>query len=309
MKRICALMIVAFSLILISSYSLASQECAKTEKTDINIVLAHGIFGFDKIGAINYFNGIEEHLKNKHNASVFTAKVSPAGGIRERGDKLRQDIINAIDNPNAHPCFNPEAPTHIIAHSMGGLDSRYILSPGNPQNISHLITSLTTIGTPHKGSPLADLFFLGFNPIVDFSKFWVNVDEIMKSLSELGIKKDGIHDLTTAAMRKFNQEYKDNLNVSYFWTAGIGRDKFIKTSNILYPTHTYIWLVTQEKNDGAVTLSSAKRGEAIGIPWHADHFDQVGHDLNLLHGKPKNFDYLAKYDEIIAKIKISSTQK
>ena len=192
---------------------------------------------------------------------------------------------------------------------MGGLDSRYILSPGNIQNIGHLITSLTTISTPHRGSPLADLFFLGFNPIIDFSKSWVNVDKVMKSLSELGIKKDGILDLTTEAMHKFNQEYEDNPNVSYFWTAGIGRDRFIKTSIILYPTHTYIWYVTQEKNDGAVTLSSANRGEAIGVPWYADHFDQVGHDLNLLYGKPKNFDYLAKYDEIIAKIKIIHPKK
>ena len=309
MKRICASKILIFILILISSSTLASQACEKTEKTEINIVLAHGIFGFDKIGPIDYFNGIEEHLKDKHNASVFTAKVSPAGGIKERGVKLRQEIINAIDNQNAYPCFNPDAPTHIIAHSMGGLDSRYILSPGNIQNIGHLITSLTTISTPHRGSPLADLFFLGFNPIIDFSKSWINVDKVMKSLSDLGIKKDGLHDLTTEAMHKFNQEYEDNPNVSYFWTAGIGRDRFIKTSIILYPTHTYIWYVTQEKNDGAVTLSSANRGEAIGVPWYADHFDQVGHDLNLLYGKPKNFDYLAKYDEIIAKIKIIHPKK
>lgn len=86
MKRICASKILVFILILISSSTLASQACEKTEKTDINIVLAHGIFGFDKIGPIDYFNGIEEHLKDKHNASVFTAKVSPAGGIKERGE-------------------------------------------------------------------------------------------------------------------------------------------------------------------------------------------------------------------------------
>ena len=50
---------------------------------------------------------------------------------------------------------------------MGGLDSRFILSPANPDNIANLITTLTTIGTPHQGSPLADLFFLGFNPLVE----------------------------------------------------------------------------------------------------------------------------------------------
>lgn len=298
-------MILAFCLIFISSSVSGSSESAETGNTDINIVLAHGIFGLNKIGSTNYFNGVEEHLKNSHNAKVLAANVSPVGGIRERGNQLRQQIINAINNPNEYPFFNPKAPIHIIAHSMGGLDSRFILSLANPDNIANLITSLTTIGTPHKGSPLADLFFLGFNPLVNFLKLWFNVDEFLKSLSELGIKKDGIQDLTTVAMHKFNQEYEDNPNVSYFWIAGIGRDGSLnKTSHALSLTYAYIQIVTQEDNDGAVALSSAKRGEAIGVPWFADHLDQVGHDLDHPpHGIPEDFNYLAKYDEIIARIR------
>lgn len=298
-------MILAFCLIFISSSVSGSSESAETGNTDINIVLAHGIFGLNKIGSTNYFNGVEEHLKNSHNAKVLVANVSPVGGIRERGNQLRQQIINAINNPNEYPFFNPKAPIHIIAHSMGGLDSRFILSLANPDNIANLITSLTTIGTPHKGSPLADLFFLGFNPLVNFLKLWFNVNEFLKSLSELGIKKDGIQDLTTVAMHKFNQEYEDNPNVSYFWIAGIGRDGSLnKTSHALSLTYAYIRIVTQEDNDGAVALSSAKRGEAIGVPWFADHLDQVGHDLDHPpHGIPEDFNYLAKYDEIIARIR------
>ncbi|MCO6427634.1 hypothetical protein [Nitrosomonas communis] len=305
MKKICASMILAFCLIFISSSVSGSSESAETGNTDINIVLAHGIFGLNKIGSTNYFNGVEEHLKNSHNAKVLVANVSPVGGIRERGNQLRQQIINAINNPNEYPFFNPKAPIHIIAHSMGGLDSRFILSLANPDNIANLITSLTTIGTPHKGSPLADLFFLGFNPLVNFLKLWFNVNEFLKSLSELGIKKDGIQDLTTVAMHKFNQEYEDNPNVSYFWIAGIGRDGSLnKTSHALSLTYAYIRIVTQEDNDGAVALSSAKRGEAIGVPWFADHLDQVGHDLDHPpHGIPEDFNYLAKYDEIIARIR------
>jgi triacylglycerol lipase len=305
MKKIFASLILVFSFIFISPIALASKKCKETEETDINIVLAHGIFGFDKIGSVDYFNGIKQYLEEKHNAKVLVTAVSRTGGIKERGNQLKQQIINAINKPNAPSCFNSKAPTHIVAHSMGGLDSRYILSPGNSQNIGHLITSLTTIGTPHKGSPLADLFFAGFNPIVDFSKLWFNVDGIMRSLSKSGIKKDGIHDLTTAEMRKFNLEYKDNPNISYFWITGIGRNSFRKTSYSLLPTHAYIEYVTKEYNDGAVALSSARYGEAIGKLWYADHFDQVGHDFdNLPHGMPKKFNYFAKYDEIIEKIRV-----
>lgn len=189
MRKICASMILVFSLIFVSSFTLASRKSAEIGNTDINIVLVHGIFGFKKIGSGDYFNDIEKHLEDKHNARVLVASVSKTGGIRERGNQLRQQIIHAINNPDEDPFFNADAPIHIIAHSMGGLDSRFILSPANPDNIANLIASLTTIGTPHKGSPLADLFFLGFNPMVDFSKPWVNVEKIMKSLSELGIEK------------------------------------------------------------------------------------------------------------------------
>jgi len=52
--------------------------------------------------------------------------------------------------------LDPAQKTHIIAHSMGGLDSRYLLSPDNPTPNRMPIRSLTTIGTPHFGSPIAD---------------------------------------------------------------------------------------------------------------------------------------------------------
>jgi pimeloyl-ACP methyl ester carboxylesterase len=43
---------------------------------------------------------------------------------------------------------------HIIAHSMGGLDSRYLISS---LHYASKITSLTALETPHRGSPLADI--------------------------------------------------------------------------------------------------------------------------------------------------------
>ena len=305
MKKYCASTILVFCLIFMPNYVLASRGSAENRNTDINIVLARGFFGLRTVGSANYFNGVEKHLKTHHNAKVLVANVNPIGSIRERGNQLRQQIINAISNPDEYPFFNPKAPIHIIAHSMGGLDSRFILSPANPDNIANLITSLTTIGTPHKGSPLADLFFLGFNPLVELLNLWFNIDKLMKSLSELGITKDGIHDLTTVAMRNFNQEYEDHPDIRYFWVAGIGRSGSLnKTSHDLSLTHTYIQMVTQEDNDGAVSLSSAKHGEALGEPWFADHLDEVGHDLDdSPRGMPENFNYLVKYDEIITRLR------
>lgn len=46
---------------------------------------------------------------------------------------------------------------NIIAHSMGGLDARYYAISW--LGLAERVASLTTIGIPHLGTPLADLMF------------------------------------------------------------------------------------------------------------------------------------------------------
>jgi len=276
----------------------------------MNIVLAHGILGFDKIGSVAYFNGIEKHLKEKYQANVLVTLVSATGGFVERGEKLKTQILDSLGKNGQQPVLNLDEETHIIAHSMGGLDSRYILSPKNEHNIADLITSLTTVGTPHRGSPIADLFY----PLLDgASRFNITAlleNQVRESLEFLGISADGLRDLTTAVMTAFDNDYIDSDEVHYFWTAGIGRPDILfklKASAVLWPTYEFIKLTGKTEddrnNDGAVPLSSARHGEAIGDPWHADHLDEVGHDLDYLpNGTPQNFAYLKKYDEIMDRV-------
>lgn len=268
----------------------------------MNIVLAHGILGFSKFGGISYFNGIENHLKKQHNAKVLAPAVNPTASIKDRGEELKQEILKALKNNT----LNPRNKTHIIAHSMGGLDSRYILSPQNSNNIAGLISSLTTIGTPHNGSPLADKLF----PLLDGKSISPAASLIerlaIKILFGLGISPDGLHDLTTTAMHNFNQVYNDNPDISYFCVAGTGRNNGEKKTTSLFfeQLHKLIKGISGEENDGAVTKSSAyARGEIIGDEWPADHMDEVGHDLDKLpNGEPDGFEYRDKYDEIIKRI-------
>ena len=49
-----------------------------------------------------------------------------------------------------------KGPFHLIAHSMGGLDSRFLITHLQPDGDNRIL-SLTTIGSPHHGSPIADL--------------------------------------------------------------------------------------------------------------------------------------------------------
>jgi len=289
----------------------------------MNIILAHGILGFDRIGRLDYFNGIKRHLESKYEGvKVLTTAVDPTDSIETRGEQLREKILSALGQTGQSPPLNPDEETHIIAHSMGGLDSRYILSPDNEGNIAEFITSLTTIGTPHLGSPIADLFY---KPLDGDNAWEIPVRD---SLKLVGISTRGLRDLTTAAMGDFNAKYRDNDGVRYFWAAGIGRSTGFVTSAPFLPTHEYIRYRgesdDEKTSDGVVPLSSVRREaegwEATGELWDADHADEVGHDLNkyltprgivtalaiALRHEPDQVPpprrLLDRYDEIVARI-------
>jgi triacylglycerol lipase len=274
----------------------------------MNIILVHGILGLGKIGSLSYFNGIEEHLQSRFGARILTVKLDPAQSIKERAEQLRAQILTGLKARFGESSgLDPAEATHIIAHSMGGLDSRYLLSPKNERNLAPLITSLTTIGTPHRGSPLADFFFQFFDGA---NQAAVLKNKIRKTLEFFEISTARLHDLTTPVLHMFDRDYYDHSDVRYFWTAGIGRSGSLKTANPLAPAYEFIHLQGKAKNercnDGAVTLASAMHGEAIGKPWLGDHFDLVGHDLNSVlfspDDRPTGFNYLEKYDEIMEKI-------
>ena len=128
----------------------SSSEAAPPLKPR-RILLAHGLLGFRKIGATPYFNGVQACFDA---GSIFMApSVEPAGRIADRAAQLAVEITKIpLD----------QVPTvgkiHIVAHSMGGLDARFLISP-QPAGLglAPYIASLTTISTPHRGSPLADI--------------------------------------------------------------------------------------------------------------------------------------------------------
>ncbi|MGZ5018755.1 MAG: esterase/lipase family protein [Methylobacter sp.] len=270
----------------------------------MNIVLAHGILGFRTLFGIHYFNGIKKHLEQKFQCKVLVAEVDPTSGISDRGAQLRQQILEAIGLVDGHlPTLNPDDETHIIAHSMGGLDSRFILSQANPDNIAKYVTSLTTIGTPHRGSPIADLLYPWVDGKANLSVAMLGEEWAREFLSKLGVSVNGLRDLTTEFGNSFDEKTTDNASVKYFWTTGVGRAWPMKASGLLWPSYEYMKLIKGEDNDGAVPISSASHGELISDLWLADHLDEVGHDLNNLpNGTPPSFKYLKKYEQITERV-------
>ncbi|MGO9304081.1 MAG: esterase/lipase family protein [Candidatus Korobacteraceae bacterium] len=271
----------------------------------MNIILAHGILGFKERFGIEYFNGVAEHLRGIP-AKVFVPEVSPTGGIDQRGEELRSKIINAFNDGT----LDPNEKAHIIGHSMGGLDSRYLLSPASKktsgENVAVRIASLTSISSPHRGSLIADLLALKpaeesgvLNHLQGLVKDLSGLEEgAGKILNHFGISLHGLENLTTESMQKFNRRYPDHPAVHYFAVAGAGRPGTIATAIILLPFHEYIQSHSGQPSDGLVHLASARWGDFDAETWPCDHAEEVGHDLDHPLEAPR-FDYLERYDEIV----------
>jgi triacylglycerol lipase len=262
----------------------------------MNIVLVHGILGFREKFGIEYFRSVADHFTEKGH-KVIAPILDPTRGIDYRGGQLRDQINAAFANGRIERAQE----THIIAHSMGGLDSRWMLSPVNPDRIRAPIRSLTTISTPHQGSPIADVIDAP-EKLAPFGQlpFGPHPNLLQPALDALGISLDGLRNLTTAYCRQFSAAHTNDPAVAYFSIAGAGRFGFPETCGLFFLFHKYISAVTGQANDGLVTVASAQWGQFDAITWPADHADEVGTNLDTLG--PSSFPWLARYDLILAAV-------
>lgn len=262
----------------------------------MNIILVHGILGFAKRFGMDYFRDLPSRYREQ-GFRVFVPELDPTEGVEFRGGQLRDQIEAAA----AAGTIDVSQKTHIIAHSLGGLDSRYILSPANPNPLQVPIRSLTTISTPHRGSPVADVIdnpqALSPFPHLPFES---GATLLERALNALCISLNGLRNLTTSACQAFSEQYVDNPNVSYFSSAGSGRAGFPEASAPFLLFHQYISAATGQASDGMVPVPSAQWGSFDGSTWQGDHGEMIGYNLdNLL--SPPAFGYVAKYDQIVTR--------
>ncbi|MCR1792787.1 esterase/lipase family protein [Leptospira sp. WS58.C1] len=112
------------------------------------IVMTHGIFGWGKsTGIVDYWGGNAAYLQSQ-GATVLTPTVTATNSSAARASQLKTAIQTAM------AANNYTGKVHIIGHSQGGLDARYLVS-----NLSFAskVATLTTLNTPHKGSPVASV--------------------------------------------------------------------------------------------------------------------------------------------------------
>jgi triacylglycerol lipase len=220
------------------------------------IVLVHGILGFDKFPVpfsnIEYFRGVAEALRqNGNTVPAELPQLNPAGSVKERANDLKS-YLNS----------NPEVldkRVHLFAHSMGGLDSRYMISALDMQD---RVLTLTTIGTPHKGTPIDDVA--------------TSLSDVIDRLSVFGIDLRGFLDLTTEAHAQLDPIAKPSPNT--FSIAGVYSPG---PGEILGPSHNVLVKQGAGPNDGLVPSSSATFGTFLET-WNANHFRLINWPTNIL---------------------------
>jgi triacylglycerol lipase len=119
------------------------------------IVLAHG---FDASDTNRWsFKNLESALERDGHV-VHPGRVQAYQSVEKRAQELSKHVDQAMAECKAKPGCDASK-VHILAHSMGGLDSRYLVAKlKNPQGVPYaqLVASVTTISTPHRGSAIAD---------------------------------------------------------------------------------------------------------------------------------------------------------
>jgi triacylglycerol lipase len=237
------------------------------------VVLVHGFFGFDRIGVpgvkVHYFRGIIKHLESL-GCHAHAVRLPAVGSVPERAQIL-VEAINAL----------PHERVDIIAHSLGGLDARYALAH---LGLASKVRTLVTVGTPHRGTPIADLAIRG------------PIGLARKAIGAIGIRLHALDWLSTDALARFNEEVQDVPGVRYACVVAGIREPTTPISLALSPAHAYLKKVCGP-NDGLVPVASQYWGETLA-EIEADHWQQVGWRFTMRGA----FDALAMYAFVVARL-------
>ena len=257
----------------------------------MNLVFASGFFVPQALLGKDYFRD----LPQKYPGALF-ANVSVLGNIAERAGELAAAIAATF----------PIGDIHIIAHSMGGLDSRYLLAK-NLNNLASRVASLSTVATPHWGSPVADLLTGQVAPPLLRVLAEKAMEQWFAAFPSLKANTGALSDLTTFSAQQFNRNFPATPGVAYYPYTGNGHG-----SAALIPTHLFIQLLgataPEQDNDGVVSVASASwPGPLVEPPWPTDHFGEIGYDLDTLN-LTTSFPYEDAFERVVARALTTPTR-
>jgi triacylglycerol lipase len=251
------------------------------------VVLMHG-FG---IGASfrrgGHLHDEAMYLRSRGVRAV-APNVSPYDTVRARCKTWEQRLTQVLDETGSDRLS-------LIAHSMGGLDARYLISK---RGWHDRVDVLVTIATPHRGSSVATLIL---NQPEAVRKWltemadWLGTHVLEDGSANI---RQALRELTPAYVEStFNDEVPDHPDVAY-WSYGCqaGEGTEIPIDPIFRYFNSYLY-EHEGRNDGIVSLRSARWGDYLGTV-NADHARQVGMKSRLA----ASFDANAFYATIAQRL-------
>ncbi|HWW62472.1 MAG TPA: hypothetical protein VN181_13955, partial [Thermoanaerobaculia bacterium] len=178
------------------------------------------------------------------------------------------------------------------------LDARYAIA--REAGVVERVKTLVTIGTPHRGSPVADA-------ILSRNALHAHIPDVI--LNRLPAETPALRDLTTDADQI--HALPDGAGITYIEVAGNAARGH---SAVLFRLFEAIGDITGEVNDGVVTRSSALREINTHQhlhDWPVDHGGEVGWNLDLpvpivkipfVPLLPSQDEHLARYDDIMTRL-------
>lgn len=253
------------------------KECA----TRYPILLVHGLGVRDDMLSLESWSHIPDTLR-AHGATVYLSYQNAFDSHEQNARIIQKKILEILHE-------NQCEKVNIIAHSKGGIESRYVISQ---LHMAPYVASLTTLHTPHRGSALAEAIMTEITSDEDSRVLLANL--LGRTLGDENPDSYAAgSELTPEFMHSFNREVPDSELVYYQSFGGS-----------ISETYNFPWLKSSNKyideqegpNDGVVSVESSKWGNFRGVNIGVSHLDIIG--FTHVTGN-KGFDYKNFYRQLV----------
>ena len=248
------------------------------------VVLMHGFGLLAVIRRNGHLHDVAMHLR-QHGVRAFAPNVAPYDCISARAAMWAERIDRVLEECEADE-------VNLIAHSMGGLDARYLISR---MGYHDRVASLTTISTPHRGTPIAEIVLQQPERLREWAAEvvdWLGANALVDGSSNV---RQAVLELTpTFVQETFNPATPDHPTVQYWsYTGCAGRGATASINPLLAPLNLLVYS-REGPNDGYISCTSSAWGTCLGS-LDADHMRQIG----LPTSRNGSFDTFAFYCNLV----------
>lgn len=241
--------------------------------TKYPVILVHGMMIRD-FRFYRSFRVIESFLRD-NGVKVYVSNQDAIGTVSGNAGQLRDEIEKICAKEKCDK-------VNIIAHSKGGLDSRYLIST---LGMHDAVASLTTLSTPHRGSRMSRRILNMPRPLAKYLAFFVNLFYRICGDKHPDIYTLG-EEITDTAMIEFNEK---NKNVDTVFYQSFASNVESEKDFVAFLPKKISQFLENESTDGIVSYSSSIWGEHAG-DMDCNHFRMVG-----LYGSRKNLRGICEF--------------